>query len=68
MLSSIIKVAFTALALAFWQLFGQPLWNAWIESQGKAVGFGETALGWFMVLSVAWVVSALVTRRMKRND
>jgi len=67
MLSSIIKIAFTALALAFWQLFGQPLWNAWIESQGKAVGFGETALGWAIVLTVAWIVSGLVTRRMRKE-
>jgi hypothetical protein len=65
MLSSIIKIAFTALALAFWQLFGQPLWNKWIENMGHTVGFAETFLGWFTVLCVAWILSGLVTRRMK---
>ena len=65
MLSQLVKIAFTALALAFWQLFGQPLWNRWIESMGRTVGFAETFLGWFIVLSVAWIMSGFVTKRMK---
>jgi hypothetical protein len=63
-LGSIVKIAVTAITLAIWQLFGQPLWNAWIESQGKAVGFGEVALGWAIILSIAWVLSSLVTRKI----
>jgi hypothetical protein len=65
MLKQLIKIAFTALALAFWQLFGQPLWNKWIESTGHTVGFAETFLGWFIVLCVAWVLAGLATRRMR---
>jgi hypothetical protein len=65
MLKQLVKIAFTALALAFWQLFGQPLWNKWITSMGHSVGFAETFLGWFIVLCVAWILAGLVTRRMK---
>ena len=65
MLSQLVKIAFTALALAFWQLFGQPLWNRWIESMGHSVGFAETFLGWFIVLCVAWILAGLATGRMR---
>jgi len=64
MIGSLVKIAFTALALAAWQLFFQPLWNSWIQSQGHTVGFGETALGYAIALSTAWLFSALVVRRL----
>jgi hypothetical protein len=66
-LKTIVKVAFTALALAFWQLFGQQFWNSWLQSRGVNVGFTETFLGYFIVLSVAWAVSSLATRGMRES-
>jgi len=63
--SSLVKAAFLALALAAWQLFLQPLWNAFIQAQGRTVGFGETALGYFIVIVVAWGLASLVTRGLE---
>ncbi len=63
----LIKSAFLGLALAAWQLFLQPLYNRWIESQGRAVGFGETALGYTVVILATWTVASLVTRRLSSD-
>jgi hypothetical protein len=63
-LGTFVKSAFLALALAAYQLFFQGLWNKWIELQGKSVGFGETALGYFIVISIAWILAAIVTRAL----
>ena len=62
MLKSIIKILFTALAVTIWQMFLQPLWNRWIESQGHTVGFGETLLGWTIALTVAWILASVASR------
>jgi len=60
---ALIRVCFLALALTAWQLFLQPLWNKWLEAQGHVVGFGETFLGYFIVIAAAWILSAVVTRK-----
>gem|GEM_PF-2142064 len=64
MVASLIRVCFLALALTVWQLFLQHLWNKWLEAQGHAVGFGETFLGYFIVIVSAWILSAIVTRKV----
>jgi hypothetical protein len=63
MIGALVRTCFLALALTVWQLFLQPLWNKWIEAQGHTVGFGETFLGYFIVIAAAWIISALATRR-----
>jgi hypothetical protein len=63
-LGALVKATFLALALSLWQLFLQPMYNSWIELQGKAVGFGEVMLGYLCVILVAWLLAALVTRSL----
>jgi len=67
MIGTLIKALFLAAALAVWQLFLQPLWDGWIQGMGRAVGFGETLLGYFMVILTAWFLAELVVRRMKKE-
>jgi ABC-type transport system involved in cytochrome c biogenesis permease subunit len=68
LLSGLVKSAILAMALATWQLFLQPIWNRWIESQGRAVGWGETMLGYFIVIFFAWTLSAILTRSIDRRE
>jgi hypothetical protein len=67
-LSTLVKACFLALALTAWQLFLQPLYNEWIQMQGRAVGFGETMLGYVVVILVAWTLAALVMRTLGGGD
>ena len=62
---AIVKAAITSMALAAWRIAGEPLWRAYIEGQGGAVGAGELALGYFAVILASWGISELITRRME---
>ena len=62
---TIVKAAIMSMTLAAWKVVGEPLWRAYIESQGGAVGAGELALGYFAVILLSWGVSGLITRRME---
>jgi len=64
MIGTIVKAAILAMALAVWQVFVQPLYNAWLENMGKPTGVGETMLGYFVVILAAWLIAALITRRL----
>ncbi|RLI00058.1 hypothetical protein DRO19_00590 [Candidatus Bathyarchaeota archaeon] len=64
----VIKAAIMALGIAAWNLFGLPAYQAWIESQGKAMGFGETAFGYFIAILVSWGAASLVSRRFGEED
>jgi len=59
----VIKAAVMALGIAAWNLFGLPAYQAWIESQGRAMGFGETAFGYFIAILISWGAASLVSRR-----
>ena len=62
---TLIYGAFLSLAMALYQVMFQPWWNSWLETQGRSVGIGEVALGFFIMWFVALLLSKLVTRRMK---
>ena len=67
--SKIIQIAIFALFLGTWELYGKPLYFGWVKSQGAPLGLGEVSLGYFIFLSLATIVSTLITWRMrKRGD
>lgn len=62
---TIVKAAIMSLTLAAWKVVGEPVWKAYVEGQGAAVGAGELALGYFAMILCSWGISALITRRME---
>ena len=60
---TLIQGAILSLALAFYTVVFQPMYNAWLETIGRNVGIGETALGFFLVFLISWFVTNVLTRK-----
>lgn len=61
----LIQGAVLSLALAFYTIVFQPMYNQWIEDMGRTVGVGETALGFFIVFCISYFVTHVLTRKLE---
>jgi len=61
----IIQGAVLSLALAFYTVLFQPSYERWLESMGRTVGVGETALGFFIVFCISYFVTHVLTRKLE---
>lgn len=65
---NIIKILVMSAALAFWELFGKGMYSGWVISQGHTMGFGETMLGYFVVLTVGYILAFVITKKYGGSD
>ncbi len=63
----LLQILIMSGVLASWELFFKDIWTGYVTSSGHSVGFGETMLGYFMVMSVGYVLSVVVTRRYSED-
>jgi predicted membrane protein len=68
MIGTLLKIAIIALFLTVYDLFIKPLYHAWLTSQGKMVGFGETLLGLFATLTASYVTAVITDRYVRRRE
>ena len=61
----LIQGAILSLALAFYSVVFQPMYNQWLESMGRTIGIGETALGYFIVFCISYFVTHVLTRKLE---
>ena len=61
--NKLITAAIMSLCLAAYGLFFKPMWDNWLVANGHVVGFGETAVGYFMAIVVTFLGSWLLTRK-----
>jgi len=50
------------MALAGWQLYGLPIYKAYLESQGKIMGFWELTFSYLAVFIITWLVGWIFLR------
>ena len=50
------------LFLTAYQMYGQPLWNGWLQSQGQTVGFLETFGGYALAIMLGLFARFMVWR------
>lgn len=48
--------------LSFWELYGKPLYQAWLESQGRMLGFWELTLAYVGIFATGWVLGRIIFR------
>lgn len=64
---NLIKALVVSFALAIYQVWGLPIWASTITNMGAPLGVGEAAIGYLIVLIVAFVTSNWLTRNMDQH-
>ena len=62
MLRRFARWCLTSMALAGWQLYGLPIYKAYLESQGKIMGFWELTFSYLAVFIITWLVGWIFLR------
>lgn len=60
----VISVLILSIAMAFYDIFFKGYWYGYVEGQGRSVGVGEVAGGYFLVGMFVLVVNYLLTRKI----
>jgi len=61
---NLVQAAILSMALGVYQVLGLPAWNNFVAGSGAPLGVGEEAVGYFIVICVAFLVSWWITRNM----
>jgi hypothetical protein len=64
MIRIFIRLMVFAAFLAGWEVYGKPLYLAYLEAQGAPYGFGEAMIGYMIPLALATLVAAFLNRRL----
>ncbi len=59
----LLQILIMSGVLATWELFLKDMWANYVTSSGHSLGFGETMLGYFMVMTVGYLLGVIITRR-----
>jgi len=62
---ALITALILSFALAIYSIWFQPLWNSYLESQGRQIGVAETAMGYFITIMITYAVNYFVTRKLE---
>jgi Na+-driven multidrug efflux pump len=62
-----VTALIVSFAIAIYQLWFYDPYVSMLEDQGKTVGIGETALGIFITLVIASVLSSVVTKNLSKS-
>jgi hypothetical protein len=67
MLGTLLRIAIISVFLATYELYFKQLYEQYLSSQGQSYGFHFAVLGYFIVLSLAYVVSHILVRRYENG-
>jgi len=66
--AKVVLILIWAICATVWELIFKQAYYSWVQSQGGVTGFGEVFLGYAGVGLVATLISAVIVRRLKRQD
>lgn len=52
----IMSAIIVSYILAFWNLYGQKWYQAYLEAQGKTMGINEVAFGYLILFMFSWII------------
>lgn len=64
----LLQLAVLSFGMALYNLFVEPLWAGYVTGADVPLGVGETALGYFLWLSMLYVFSRFLTRGMGETN
>jgi len=63
----IIQLMIFAFFLGVWEVYGKTAYQAWVQANGGNTGVGEIALGYFIFLFLAFIVSQFIAWRFGKG-